>query len=63
MLLWFVRDFLSVIGGFFKFHVSKFLGIKDFATLQALDKLCVFVPGDDFNLRVFANGCHRFGFS
>jgi hypothetical protein len=44
----------------FKLHVSKFFGVKDFATLQALDKLGVFVPGNDSNPGVFAGGSHRF---
>jgi hypothetical protein len=34
-------------GGFFNLHVAELLGVKDLATIQALDKLAVFVPGDD----------------
>jgi len=41
----------------------KLFGIKDFATLQALDKLRVFVSGNDSYPGVFAGGCHRIGFS
>jgi len=54
----FLPNFLS-LGGFFDFHVVKLLGIKDFATFQALDELRVFVPGDNSNSRVFAGGGHR----
>ena len=45
-------------GGFFDLHVAELLGVKDLATLQALDKFRVFVPGDDSYLGVFADGCH-----
>ena len=48
--------------GFFDLHVPKLLGVKDFATLQALDKFGVFVPGNDTYPGVLADGCHRFGF-
>ena len=41
----------------------KLFGIKDFATLQALDKLRVFVSGNASYPGVFAGGCHRIGFS
>jgi hypothetical protein len=51
---------LPFIGDFFNRHVMKFLGIKDFAAFQALNKFCVFVPGDDSYPGVFANGRHRF---
>jgi hypothetical protein len=59
-VLSFVFGFLR-FSGFFKLHVTKFVGVKDLATLQALDKLGVFVPGNDSNFRVFADGGHRFG--
>ena len=49
-------------GGFFNLHVPKLLGVKDLATLQALDKLGVFVPGNDTYPGVLADGCHCFGF-
>jgi hypothetical protein len=49
------------IDGFFNLHVAEFVGVEDLATLQALDKLAVFVPGDDAYLGVFADACHRFG--
>jgi hypothetical protein len=52
-----VYGFLG-IDGVFKLHIPKFFGVKNFATLQALDKLGVFVPGDNTYLRVFADGCH-----
>ena len=44
----------------FNFHVAKLFRVKYFATLQAFDKLAVFVPGDDTYLRVFAEGWHLF---
>src|SRR5580698_8076091 len=49
-------------GGFLNLHVAELLGVKDFATLQALDKLSVFVPGNDTYPGVLADGGHRFGF-
>jgi hypothetical protein len=45
--------------GFFDFHVVKLFGIKDFATFQTLDKLRVFVSGNNSYSRVFAGGGHR----
>ncbi|WP_420238455.1 hypothetical protein ACOBR2_02300 [Telmatobacter bradus] len=54
--------FFVVLPGFcrvFNFHIAKFFGIKDFATLQAFDKLTVSVPGNDSNLRVSAGVGHR----
>jgi hypothetical protein len=45
--------------GFFNLHIAKLFGIEDFATLQALDKLGVFVPGNDPDSGMFAGGCHR----
>ena len=45
--------------GFFNLHISKLIGVEDLATLQALDKLGVFVPGNDTYTGVFADGCHR----
>lgn len=44
--------------GIFNFHVTKLLGIEDFATLQALDKLRFLVPGDDSDFWVSACGRH-----
>jgi hypothetical protein len=58
--LFVVRNFLW-FGGFLDLHVAKFLGVKDVATLQALDKFGVFVPGNDTYPGVLADGCHRFG--
>ena len=55
---------LRVVGGvlrfdvFFNLHIAKLFGVKDFATLQALDILGVIVPGDDSYPGVFTNGCH-----
>jgi len=46
-------------GGFLDLHIAKFFGIEDLATLQALDILCVVVPGNDPDLGMFAGGCHR----
>ena len=54
-----VGDVLG-FGGFFNLHVAKLFGVKDLATLQALDKFRVFVPGDNSYLGMFAGGCHRF---
>ena len=61
------RRLLSVVFGvallvdrFFDRHIVKLFGVKDFATLQAFDKLCVFMPGDDSYPGVFAGGGHRF---
>ena len=46
-------------GGFFNLHVAKLFGVKDFATIQALDEFRVFVPGNDAYPGVSAGGCHR----
>jgi hypothetical protein len=46
-------------GGLFNLHVAKLFGVKDFATIQALDEFGVFVPGNDAYPRVLAGGCHR----
>jgi hypothetical protein len=43
----------------FYFHIAKFFRVEDLATLQALDKLHVVVPGDDSDFRVSAGSCHR----
>jgi hypothetical protein len=58
--LQFVLGFLC-FDGFFNLHVTEFFGVKDLATLQALDKFGVFVPGNDSYPGVFADGGHRFG--
>jgi hypothetical protein len=50
---------LGLLDGLFDHHVVKLFGIKDFATLQALDELGVFVSGNDSYPGVFAGGCHR----
>ena len=57
----FVRYVLG-FSGFFNLHVTELFGVKDLATLQALDKLGVFVPGNDTYPGVLADGCHRFWF-
>ena len=46
--------------GFFNLHIAKLFGVKDLATIQALDKLAVFVPGNDSYPGMLADGCHRF---
>jgi hypothetical protein len=51
--------FLDLVYGLFNGHVMKLFGVKDFATLQALDELSVFVPGDNSHSGVFAGACHR----
>jgi hypothetical protein len=53
-----VRELFGV-GGVFNFHVAKLFGIKDFTTIQTLDKFRVFVAGYDSNPGVFAGGSHR----
>jgi hypothetical protein len=52
-----VYGFLG-IDGVFKLHIPKLFGVKNFATLQTLDKLGVFVPGDNAYLGVFTDGGH-----
>jgi hypothetical protein len=47
------------LGGFFNLHVAELFGVKDLATIQALDKFTVFVPGNDAYPGVLADGCHR----
>jgi hypothetical protein len=54
------RFCLFGLDGFFDLHIVKFFGVKDFATLQTLDKLGVVVPGDNTHSWVFADRCHRF---
>jgi hypothetical protein len=54
-----VRGFLG-FSGFFNLHIAELFGVKDLATFQALDVFGVFVPGDDTNPGVFADGGHRF---
>jgi len=54
-----VAGFLR-LDGFFDLHVSKLFGVKDLATIHALDKLSVFVPGYDSYPGVFADDWHRF---
>jgi hypothetical protein len=45
--------------GLFNLHIAEFVGVKDIATIQALDKLAVFMPGDDSYSGMLANGGHR----
>jgi hypothetical protein len=58
---------LTVVGGFlgfsgfFNLHIAELFGVKDLATLQALDIFGVFVPGNDAYPGVLADGCHWFG--
>ncbi len=54
------RFCLFGLDGVLDLHVVKFFGVKDLATLQALDKLGVIVPGDNTHSWVFADRCHRF---
>ena len=53
-----VGDVLG-FGSFFNFHVAKLFGVKNLATLQALDKLRVLVTGNNAYFRMFAGGRHR----
>jgi hypothetical protein len=46
-------------GGLFDLHVAKLFGVKDLATIQALDEFGVFVPGNYAYPGVSAGGCHR----
>ena len=48
------------LDGLFDLHVVEFLGIEDFATLQALDKFCIIMPGHNTNSWMFASRCHGF---
>ena len=48
-----------LVGGFLNRHVLKLFGVKDFATLHALDVLGVVVPGDNSYPGMFAGGRHR----
>ena len=57
---------LSVVGdvlcfsGLFNLHVSEFLSVKNFATLQALDIFRIFMSGDDSYFGMFTGGCHQY---
>ena len=42
----------------FNLHVAKFLGVEDFATVQALDELGVLVTGNDSNPGMSARAGH-----
>jgi hypothetical protein len=66
--LWFSDGLVFAVGfgeGLFLFYgdVAKFCGIKDFAARLALNKLCVFLSGDDLDDGMFALGCHWGGIS
>ncbi len=61
--LFYILGSVFCSSGFFDLHVAELFRVKDLATLQALDKLGVFVPGNDTYLWVLADGCHRFGIS
>jgi hypothetical protein len=46
--------------GLFLFYgnVAKLRRVKDFSAILALNKLCVFLSGDDLDDGMFALGCH-----
>jgi hypothetical protein len=46
-------------GGLFNLHVAKLLGVKDLATILALDIFGVIMPGNYAYPGVSAGGCHR----
>jgi len=56
---------LRIVGAFFAscrvfdFHVVELFRVENLATLQALDKLGVVVPGDDPDLGMLAGCRHR----
>ena len=60
---WFSEG-LVFAGGFgeglflFDGYVAKLSRVKDFTALLALNKLCVFLSGDDLDDGMFALGCH-----
>jgi len=51
--------YVFCLDGVFDFHIAKLFGIKDFATIQALDEFSVFVAGYDTNPGMFAGDSHR----
>ena len=53
-----VFQVLLLLGGFLDRHVVKFFGIKDIATLQALNILGILVSGNNSNSGMFAGGSH-----
>jgi hypothetical protein len=48
-----------LVSDLFNRHVLKLVGVKNFATLHALDVLGVVVPGDNSYPGMFAGGRHR----
>jgi hypothetical protein len=46
-------------GGLFNLHIAKLFGVKDLATILALDKFAVIEPGNYAYPWVLTNGCHR----
>ncbi|MDR3724063.1 MAG: hypothetical protein P4K83_06205 [Terracidiphilus sp.] len=46
--------------GVFELHIAKFFSIENFATVKALDKFRVFVPGNYAYFGMFAGGCHHY---
>jgi hypothetical protein len=60
--LWQIRSAIFgdvlIFGGLFNLHVAELLGVKDLATLQALDKFGVIVPGDNSHSGMFAGDRH-----
>lgn len=59
--LFLIRPFSLFFGGFLDRHVMKFFGIKHIAAFKALNKLGVFMAGNNSNPGVFAGADHRFG--
>jgi hypothetical protein len=60
---WFSECLVFAVGfgeGLFLFYgdIAKFRRIKYFPALLALNKLCVFLSGDDLDDGMFALGCH-----
>jgi len=43
---------------FLDLHVAELFGVKDLSTLQALNELGIFVPGNDSHSGMFAGGRH-----
>ena len=46
-------------GFFFNLHIAKLFGVKDLATILALDVFGVIVPGNYSYPGMLTNGCHR----
>ena len=63
LALWLLGSFLVEGLFFLDGDVAKLCGIKDFSAGLALNKLSVFLAGDNFDDGMFARGCHRGGLS